>query len=62
MHITDFWPATDEDHMSCFVTEAESAAEEVFLAIHQPMKLTRSYYGGNTDPVPQTEEDVLDAL
>lgn len=62
MHLTDFWPATDEDHMSCFVTEAETAAEEVFLAVHQPMKLTRSYYGGNTDPVPQTEEDVLDAL
>ncbi|MCB1129531.1 MAG: ATP-binding protein [Verrucomicrobiae bacterium] len=48
--------------MNCFVTEAESAQEEVFLAVHQPMKLTRSYFGGNTDPVPQTEDDVLDAL
>lgn len=62
MHLTDFWPATDEDHISCFITEAETAAEEVFLAVHQPMKLTRSYFGGNADPVLQTEEDVLDAL
>ena len=62
MHLTDFWPATDEDHMRCFITEAETAAEEVFLAVHQPMQLTRSFFGGNAEPVPQTEEDVLDAL
>jgi len=62
MHLTDFWPATDEDHMRCFITEAETAAEEVFLAVHQPMKLTRIYFGGNAEPVHQTEEDVLDAL
>ncbi|MEI7909631.1 MAG: protein DpdH [Verrucomicrobiota bacterium] len=62
MRLTDFWPATDEDHMRCFFTEAETAAEEVFLAVHQPMKLTRSYFGGNAEPVQQTEEDILDAL
>lgn len=62
MHLTDFWPSTDEDHMRCFITEAETAAEEVFLAVHQPMKLTRIFFGGNAEPVPQTEEDVLDAL
>lgn len=62
MHLTDFWPATDDDHMRCFITEAETAAEEVFLAVHQPMKLTRIYFAGNAEPLPQTEEDVLDAL
>jgi hypothetical protein len=62
MHLTDFWPGTDDDHTRCFITEAETAAEEVFLAVHQPMKLTRSFFGGNAEPVPQTEEDVLDAL
>jgi hypothetical protein len=62
MHLNDFWPATDEDHMRCFFTEAETAAEEVFLAVHQPMKLTRSYFRSNAEPVRQTEEDVLSAL
>jgi hypothetical protein len=62
MRLADFWPATDVDHMRCFITEAESAAEEVFLAVHQPMKLTRSFFGVDLESVPQTEEDVLNAL
>jgi len=62
MRLANFWPPTDEDHMRCFVTEAETAAEEVFLAVHQPMKLSRSFFGVDSEPIPQTEEDVLDAL
>lgn len=62
MRLANFWPPTEEDHISCFVTEAETAAEEVFLAVHQPMKLSRSFFGVDSDSIPQTEEDVLDAL
>lgn len=62
MRLANYWPPTDEDHMRCFVTEAETAAEEVFLAVHQPMMLSRSFFGVDSEPIPQTEEDVLDAL
>lgn len=62
MDLSDFWPPNDEDHVNCFITEAETAAEQVFLAVHQPMRLTRSYFGVSGSEQDQTEDDVLNAL
>lgn len=62
MDLSHFWPPKDEDHLNCFITEAETAAEQVFLAVHQPMRLTRSYFNVSGVEQAQTEEDVLNAL
>jgi hypothetical protein len=64
MTLNDFWPPVDDDHTGkCLITEAETAANEVFLAVHQPMRLTREFFNvQKTQPEVQTERQVLDAL
>lgn len=60
MTLEDYWPLADDDHSGwCLFNEAETAAEAVFLAVHQPMLLTK-----REDGVEQTvkESQVLDAL
>ena len=60
--LIDFWPDTD-NCQDCLFTEAEAADEAVFLAAHQPMKITRRFLGSSakTDEVV-AEGTVLDAL
>lgn len=64
MTLNDFWPPVDEDHTTkCLVTEAETAANEVFLAVHQPMRLTRELFSVENAAVEtQSEQQLLDAL
>ncbi len=60
--LIDFWPDV-ENCRDCLFTEAEAADEAVFLAVHQPMKLVRQYYGSSSKSAEVvTEEDVLAAL
>jgi hypothetical protein len=61
MTLEDYWPVADEDHCkSCLFNEAESAAEAVLLAVHQPMLLTKREDEGLEQPV--NEAQVLEAL
>jgi hypothetical protein len=64
MTLNDFWPPVDEDHTTmCLPTEAETASDQVFLAVHQPMRLTRELFNVQTaKQETQTEQQVLDAL
>ena len=62
MSIADFWPS-QEHSRECLITEAETASDAVFLAVHQPMRMSRRLL---TDPQNNAEEknegDLLDAL
>jgi len=61
MSLQDFWPQTDFDHAdSCLFTEAETAPDAVFLAVHQPMTLMRKNYQSDDEAVPQTELQILE--
>lgn len=61
MSLQDFWPPADIDHAdSCLFTEAETAPDAVFLAVHQPMTLMRQNYQSDEEPVPQTEIQILE--
>ncbi len=64
MTLNDFWPPVDEDHTTkCLFTEAETAANEVFLAVHQRMHLTRELFSVENATVEvQSEQNLLDAL
>lgn len=58
----DFWP-TEAHGIECLVSEAESADDAVFLAVHQPMRLTRIPHGvSHAEPEVRSEEDLLQAL
>ncbi len=60
--LIDFWPDSDNCR-DCLFTEAEAADEAVFLAVHQPMKMVRQYYGNSAKSAELVvEEDVLAAL
>ncbi|MDB4356543.1 protein DpdH [Akkermansiaceae bacterium] len=61
MSLLDFWPPTDPDHAdSCIFTEAETAPDAVFLAVHQPMTLMRKNYQSDEEAVDQTEVQILE--
>jgi len=61
MSLQGFWPPDDIDHADrCLFTEAETAPDAVFLAVHQPMTLMRKNYQSDDEAVPQTEEAILD--
>lgn len=61
MSLQDFWPPTDIDHAdSCLFTEAETAPDAVFLAVHQPMTLMRKNYQSDDEAVPQTEIQIFE--
>ena len=63
MSIQPFWPLNDQSHAhSCLFTEAETAADAVFLAVHQSMALYRESIGGNQSGVSKTEHDLLTAF
>jgi hypothetical protein len=61
MTLEDFWPLADDDHCErCLFNEAETAAEAVLLAVHQPMLLTKREDNGVEQPVKEAQ--VLEAL
>jgi len=61
MNLENYWPLADDDHSErCLFNEAESAAEAVLLAVHQPMPLTKREENGGEQSVK--EADVLEAL
>jgi hypothetical protein len=61
MTLAAFWPLADDDHCGkCLFNEAETASEAVFLAVHQPMLLTKREENGGVQPA--TETQVLEAL
>ena len=63
LSFVDYWPEEDWDHAAgCFFTDADSAPEAVFLAVHQPMTLQKQYYKSSAQPKPQKENDILAAL
>ena len=61
MHLKDFWPS-DQHCRECLITEAETADDAVFLAVHQPMRITWKLHGVTTAGEIKREEDVLRAL
>jgi hypothetical protein len=61
MTLEDFWPLADNDHSEgCLFNEAETAAEAILLAVHQPMLLTKREENGAEQPVKEAQ--VLEAL
>ena len=60
MKLADFWP-TEANILQCIKPEAESDWDEVFLAIHQPMRLMKRAFKKDTadDGRPATEADFL---
>jgi hypothetical protein len=60
MTLADFWP-TEANIRQCIKPEAESDWDEVFLAIHQPMRLVKRAFKKDTlgDGTPATETDFL---
>ncbi|MFT5468120.1 MAG: hypothetical protein ACI8UO_003228 [Verrucomicrobiales bacterium] len=61
--LKDYWPS--EEHCDeCLITEAETADVAVFLAVHQPMRLTRRPLHSNDadKEIEKREADLLKAL
>lgn len=60
MKLADFWP-TEANILQCIKPEAESDWDEVFLAIHQPMRLVKRAFKKDMadDGRPATEADFL---
>lgn len=60
MKLTDFWP-TEANILQCIKPEAEGDWDEVFLAIHQPMRLVKRAFKKDSadDGRPATEADFL---
>jgi hypothetical protein len=60
MKIAHFWP-TEINILQCIKPEAESDWDEVFLAIHQPMRLVKRAFKKGTadDGRPATENEFL---
>lgn len=60
--LIDFWPSAEHCD-ECLKNEAETAADAVFLAVHQPMRLVRQAYQPENAPAElKTEDDLLKAL
>ncbi|MGK0189521.1 MAG: hypothetical protein ACI9R3_005338, partial [Verrucomicrobiales bacterium] len=61
MSLQKFWPPAVQDHaVRCIFTDAETAPDAVFLAVHQPMTLMRKNYQSDEDAIPQTEFQILE--
>ena len=61
MSLQKFWPPADQEHAgSCIFTEAETAPDSVFLAVHRPMILLRKTYQSDEEAIPQTEIQILE--
>ena len=60
MKLADYWPS-ETNILQCIKPEAESDWDEVFLAIHQPMRLVRKAFtaGAANDGESVTEGDFL---
>lgn len=60
MRLADFWP-TEQNILHCIKPEAESDWDEVFLAVHQPMRLVKKSFdqAGKSDGIAVTESHVL---
>jgi len=61
LSLQDFWPSPQHCD-ECLITEAETAAVAVFLAVHQPMRLFRRHLQSQTEPEEKKEADLLEAL
>lgn len=60
MTLENFWPLANDDHAGkCIFTEAETAPDAVFLAVHQPMKLMKKKYQSDDEAVSQDELQVF---
>lgn len=57
MSLLDCWP-TEKHVLECIKPEAENPLDAVFLAVHQPMKLTRRHFDKGSSK-PGNEQDVL---
>ena len=57
MSLIDCWP-TEKHVFECIKPEAENPLDAVFLAVHQPMKLTRKHFDKGSAK-PGNEQDVL---
>ncbi|MDQ8206666.1 protein DpdH [Coraliomargarita sp. SDUM461003] len=60
--LIDLWPSS-ANCLECLTTEAESASNAVFLAVHQPMRLTRTTFSAtNSNTKDVKEKDLLEAF
>ncbi|MFN7770990.1 MAG: protein DpdH [Planctomycetaceae bacterium] len=60
MTLADFWP-TEQNILHCIKPEAESDWDEVFLAVHQPMRLMKKSFdqSGRSEGLAVTEATFL---
>lgn len=60
MTLADFWP-TEQNILHCIKPEAESDWDEVFLAVHQPMRLMKKPFDqtGRSEGLAVTEANFL---
>lgn len=59
--LSHYWP-NEKNCDQCLFTEAETADEAVFLAVHQRMRVLRRFHGSTRVEENKSEDDVLDAL
>jgi hypothetical protein len=59
--LLDIWPS-EANANECLMTEAESASDALFLAVHQPMRIDCSAYGVQGTEESKGEGDLLNAF
>lgn len=59
--LLDIWPS-EANANDCLMTEAESASDALFLAVHQPMRIDCSAYGVQGAEESKGEADLLKAF
>lgn len=59
--LLDIWPS-EANANECLMTEAESASDALFLAVHQPMRIQCSAYGVQGTEESKGEADLLRAF
>lgn len=61
LSLWDIWPSENNAN-ECLMTEAESASDALFLAVHQPMRIGCSAYGVQGSVELKSEADLLKAF
>lgn len=61
LSLLNIWPS-EANANECLITEAESASDALFLAVHQPMRIDCSAYGVQGTEESKNEADLLKAF
>ena len=61
LSLLNIWP-NEANANECLITEAESASDALFLAVHQPMRIDCIAYGVQGTEELKNEADLLKAF